>query len=133
LKFLTQGSSARGAQDLRGEPIEKRKIGAEFMPEVEELGPQPDLVWDDQVRGLCVRVFGNGSQSFLFVYHLNDRQHFIRIGKTPTWSIEAARDKAKYFRSIIDQGDDPARYNRERDKVGPVETVIQYIAEHLRK
>jgi Arm DNA-binding domain len=102
-----------------------------LMPDVEQLGP--DLVWDDQVRGLCVRVFGNGSQSFLFVYRLDDRQHFIRIGKTPTWSIEAARDKAKYFRSIIDQGDDPARYNRERERIGPVENVIQYIAENLRK
>jgi Arm DNA-binding domain len=103
------------------------------MPEVEELEPQPDLVWDDQVPGLCVRVYSKGSQSFLFVYRLNDRQQFIRIGKTPMWSITAARDKAKYFRSIVDQGDDPSRYNRERDKVGPVENIIQYIAEHLRK
>jgi hypothetical protein len=103
------------------------------MPEVEELEAQPDLVWDDQVPGLCVRVYSNGSQSFLFVYRLNDRQQFIRIGKTPTWSFEAARDKAKYFRSIVDRGDDPAKYNRERDKVGAVENVIQYIAEHLRK
>jgi hypothetical protein len=65
-----------------------------------------------------------------FVYRINDRQHFIRIGKTPVWSIETARDKAKYFRSIVDQGRDPAS---GRDKVQHVESVIQYIAEHLQK
>jgi hypothetical protein len=34
------------------------------MAEAEEAEPQPDLVWDDQVRGLCVRIFGNGSKSY---------------------------------------------------------------------
>ena len=74
------------------------------MPEVEETDPQPDLVWDDQVRSLCVRIYGDGSQSFLFVYRINDCQRFIRIGKTPVWSLEAARDRAKSLRSIVDQG-----------------------------
>jgi hypothetical protein len=54
----------------------------------------------------------------------------IRIGKTPVWSIETARDKAKYFRSIVDQGGDPAS---GRDKVQHVENIIQHIAEHLQK
>jgi hypothetical protein len=34
------------------------------MAEVEEPEPRPDLIWDDQVRGLCVRVYSNGSQSY---------------------------------------------------------------------
>ena len=105
-------------------------MGLILMAEVEEPEPRPDLVWDDQARGLCVRVYGNGSQSFFFVYRINDRQHFIRIGKTPVWSIETARDKAKHFRSIVDQGGDPAS---GRDKVQHVENIIQYIAEHLQK
>jgi hypothetical protein len=103
------------------------------MTEVEETEPQPNLVWDDQVRGLCVRVYGDGSQSFLFVYRINDRQHFIRIGKTPVWSLEAARDRAKSLRSVVEEGGDPASYHRERDNVQAVENVIQYIAEQLRK
>ena len=103
------------------------------MTEVEETEPRPDLVWDDQVRGLCVRVYGNGLQSFLFVYRINDRQHFISIGKSPVWSLEAARDRAKSLRSVIDQGGDPASYNRECDNGGAVENVIQYIREHLRE
>jgi len=106
------------------------RLGLILMAEVEEPEPRPDLVWDDQARGLCVRVYGSGSQSFFFVYRINDRQHFIRIGKTPVWSIETARDKAKYFRSIVDQGGDPAS---GRDKVQHVENIIQHIAEYLQK
>jgi hypothetical protein len=91
---------------------------------------RPDLLWDNQTRGLCVRVYGDGSQSFIFVYRIGDRQHFIRIGKTPIWSLEAARDRAKKLRSILNEGDDPAYYHK-LNKVAPVENVIQYIAEYL--
>jgi hypothetical protein len=91
---------------------------------------RPDLLWDNETRGLCVRVYGDGSQSFIFVYRIDDRQHFIRIGKTPIWSLEAARDRAKKLRSILNEGDDPACYHK-LNNVAPVENVIRYIAEHL--
>jgi Arm domain-containing DNA-binding protein len=94
------------------------------MAEVEEVEPQPDLIWDDQVRGLCVRIYGNGSQSFFFVYRINDRQRFIRIGKTPVWSLEAARKRARKLRAVADEGHDPA------SRVDPVENVMRHIAEH---
>jgi hypothetical protein len=99
--------------------------------EVADTERRPDLVWDAEAHGLCVRVYGDGVKSFIFVYRLNDRQHFIRIGTTPVWSLEAARDRAKKLRSILNQGDDPARYHKQNN-VAPVENVIRYIAEHLR-
>ena len=34
------------------------------------------------------------------------------------------------LRSILDQGDDPARYHKQ-NSVAPVEKVIRYMAEHL--
>src|SRR6266568_6102493 len=96
-----------------------------------ESETRPDLLWDDEAPGLCVRVHGNGSKSFFCVYRINDRQRFLRIGKTPMWSLEAARNWAKELRDVVNQGGDPETYNRERHKVGPVENVIQYIAEQL--
>jgi hypothetical protein len=42
--------------------------------EVAETGTQPDLVWDNEVPGLCVRVHGNGEKSFIFVYRSDNRQ-----------------------------------------------------------
>lgn len=32
---------------------------------------RPDLVWDAEAHGLCVRVYGDGSNLFLFVYREN--------------------------------------------------------------
>ena len=69
---------------------------------------------------------------FLFVYRVRDRQRFLKIGKTPVWSLEAARDWAKELGAIVDQGGDPERHNRERAKFGPVEKVIRYIREELK-
>jgi hypothetical protein len=89
------------------------------------------LIWDDEARGLCIRVYPNGSQSFIFVYRINDRQRFIRIGGSPRWSLEAARIRANGLRSIIEQGRDPAGDKREDSEIGPVEDLMRYIADEL--
>jgi hypothetical protein len=65
------------------------------------------LLWDDEARGLCVRVYGDDSKSFIFVYCIDDHQRFIRIGQSPLWSLEAARSRAQELRAIVDQGHDP--------------------------
>ena len=88
------------------------------------------MLWDDEARGLCLRVYGDDSKSFIFVYRIGDRQRFIRIGSSPLWSLETARARAKELRSMIDRGRDPARENRGRE-IPPVENLIQYIAENL--
>jgi hypothetical protein len=106
--------------------------GADARPtdtEVAETGTRPDLVWDNEVPGLCVRVHGNGEKSFIFVYRRDNRQHFVRIGTTPRWSLEGARRWAKELRSAVDQGHDPELYNGERQKIKPMESFIQLIAE----
>ena len=59
----------------------------------------------------------------IFVYRSGERQRFIRIGKTPLWSLEVARTRAKELRSIVNQGRDPARENRGRE-IPPVENLI---------
>ena len=101
--------------------------------DVAETGKRADLVWDDEVPGLCVRVYGNGAKSFIFIYRRNDRQRFVRIGMTPTWSLEGARRWAKELRSAVDRGGDPESYNGERQKIKPVESFIRFIAEHLQQ
>jgi hypothetical protein len=45
---------------------------------------------------------------------------------TPVWTLEAARKRATKLRAAIDQDRVPAR-----DKMSPVEDVMQYIAERL--
>lgn len=77
-----------------------------------------------------MRIYGDGAKSFTFVYRIDDRQRLVRIGKSPIWPPEATRDRAMKLRSILDQGDDPARYHKQNN-VAPVENVIRYIVEHL--
>ena len=110
------------------------------LDEEEQIETRPDLLWDKEAPGLCMRVHGDCSKSFILVYRFNDHQRFVRIGKSPTWSLEAARKRAKELRTVIDQGGDPEIYNQERDKrpviqqgakVQPVEEIIHYIAEEL--
>ncbi len=97
--------------------------------EVANTGTRPDLVWDNEAPGLCVRVHGNGEKSFIFVYRCDNRQRFVRIGTTTRWSLQGARRWAKELRSAVDRGHDPELYNRERLKIKPVESFIQLIAE----
>jgi hypothetical protein len=101
--------------------------------EVAETGTQPDLVWDNEVPGLCIRVHGNGEKSFIFVYRSDNRQRFVRIGTSPRWSLGGARRWAKELRSAVDQGHDPEFYNSERQKIKPVESFIQLIAEEAKQ
>ncbi len=119
------------ATDTNDEVVETGTRPTDTNAEVAETETRPDLVWDKEAPGLCVRVHGNGAKSFLFVYRIGDRQRFLRIGKTPMWSLAAARNWAKELRAIVDRGGDPEGYNRERQKVEPVENVIRYIAEQL--
>jgi Arm DNA-binding domain len=95
-----------------------------------ETVTRADLLWDDEAHGLCLRIYGEDSKSFVFVYRIGDRQRFIRIGTSPPWSLEAARARVRELRSILDMGRDPARENRG-DEIPPVEDLIQYIAENL--
>jgi hypothetical protein len=96
-----------------------------------ETVARADLLWDDEACGLCVRVYGDDSKSFVFVYRTGDRQRFIRIGTSPPWSLRTARARAKELRSILDKGRDPASENGGGKVPPPVENLIQYIAENL--
>jgi hypothetical protein len=128
---MTRNKDRRVMTDTTGEVGKNEISPIDRNAEVADNETRSDLVWDKEALGLCVRVHGNGAQSFLFVYRMNDRQCFLRIGKTPKCSLAAARNWAKELRAIIDQGGDPEDYNRERQKAEPVEDILRYIAEQL--
>jgi hypothetical protein len=119
------------ATDTNAEAVETEQRATNRNREPAESEIRPNLIWDNEAPGLCVRCYGDGAKSFIFVYRRDDRQRFVRIGRTPTWSLEGARRWAKELRSAVDRGDDPESYNRERQKIQPVESFIQFIAEHL--
>jgi Arm DNA-binding domain len=95
-------------------------------------GNQPDLIWDDEVRGLCLRLYGDGAKSFIFLYRTDGHQRFVRIGRCPVWSLEAARVRAKELRSAVEKGHDPRLIKyRENGETQSVERLIHYITKHI--
>jgi hypothetical protein len=95
-------------------------------------GYQSDLIWDNEVQGLCLRLYGDGARSFIFLYRIDGHQRFIRIGQSPVWSLEAARVKAKELRAVVEKGHDPrlTKY-RESGETQSVERLIRYITGHI--
>jgi len=95
-------------------------------------GNEPDLIWDDEARGLCLRLYGDGSKSFIFLYCIHGHQRFIRIGRSPAWSLEAARTRARELRLIVDNGHDP-RLSQYHDsgETRSIERLIRYITKHV--
>jgi integrase len=90
--------------------------------------------WDDDPRakGFGVRVYAGGAASFFINYRVDGRERRHTIGSYPTWSVEAARERAKELRREIDRGHDPAGAKRERREAPTVQDLIdRYVEEHL--
>jgi hypothetical protein len=102
---------------------------------VEALGPD-EMWWDNDPRaaGFGVRSYLGGSRSFFLDYRIAGRQRRITIGPFPRWSADAARERAKEWRKLIDQGHDPAGEKRERREAPTVQDLIdRYVKDHLSK
>src|SRR5262249_34223032 len=90
------------------------------------------LQWDAKVPGLCLRTYAGGTKSFMFIYRILGRERRLTIGQFPIWSVDAARDRAKELRRIVDEGRDPQEEKREARNAPTVQDLIdRYKAEHL--
>jgi integrase len=94
-------------------------------------------IWDGghakAITGFGVRVNAGGTRSFFLNYRdTAGRERRHKIGAFPTWSVEAARERAKELRRLIDQGQDPAGDKRERREAPTIaDLVVRYTTEHL--
>jgi integrase len=80
--------------------------------------------WDDKVRGLGLRTYGSGMQTYVFRYRNHDGvEHLLKIGRAGEWSLAAARDRAKELRREIDRGGDPASDRRERREAATMQDL----------
>ena len=96
--------------------------------------PPGQTWWDDDPKatGFGVRSYPGGGKSFFVDYRIDGRQRRITIGPFPRWSADAARERAKELRKLIDRGHDPAGSKRERREAPTVQDLIErYIEDHL--
>lgn len=78
----------------------------------------------DAPRGFAVRITAGGTKAFVLRYMVDGKDRIATIGTYPTWSLKAARDRARELRHEIDAGTDPLQAERERkaaDQVAKVE------------
>jgi hypothetical protein len=68
------------------------------VEEIVESTARSDLIWDDEAPGLCVRVYPDGSNSFIFLYRINGRQRFIRLRIAVWWSLARCVAPARAWR-----------------------------------
>ena len=101
--------------------------------------PSPErsnrIAYDDDVKGLGVRVTAAGSKSFVLVYWVAGRQRRYTIGRYPEWPLTAARTEAKRLKlELRANGADPlARIERDRTAPTVADLCTRYIEEHAIK
>ncbi len=97
-------------------------------------------LWDDEIKGFGARVYAptkrspEGARSFFLNYRVDGVERRITIGDHPTWSVTAARAKAKELRKLIDGGEDPTAQKRERREAPTIKDLKdRYVTDHLPK
>lgn len=102
---------------------------------VKELPAPPAgnrITYDEDVRGLGVRVTSAGTRAWIFNYRANGVERRMTIGETNAWTVRKARDKAKELRRRVDDGGDPLA-ERDAKRAEPTVNMLadQFKAEHL--
>lgn len=67
--------------------------------------------------GLYLQVTASGAKSWILRFMLNKRSREMGLGSTSTFSLSEAREKARKFRQMIDEGIDPIAHRQaERER-----------------
>src|SRR5262245_9964271 len=123
-------------RDRENTPLTARLIQTTPAPATGSL-----TLWDNgpkAVTGFGVRVYAattrnpGSVRSFFLNYRIGGIERRYKIGKFPTWSVEAARAEARELRKRVDRGEDPAADKRARLHEPTVQDLIdRYIRDHL--
>lgn len=97
---------------------------------------EKDKIYYNSEPGFGIRVTSAGAKAFVLNYYVKGtgRERRITIGRYPSWTLAAARDKAKALRRQIDDGADP-RGDVEDERAAPTvnDLIARFTAEHLPK
>jgi len=86
-------------------------------------GKDQSILWDTGAPGLGLRATANGSKAYIFQAKINGKEPRITIGDPVTWRLQDAREKARLYKVMVDNGQNPrdviaaelAIYQAERD------------------
>lgn len=96
--------------------LTKRNVEALSWPQ-DAKGNQ-FFIWDDQIKGLGLRLTPKGKKSFVVQYRINGASRRMTLGSFPVLNPDHARELAlKHLASALD-GEDPQLLKKERRKAG---------------
>jgi integrase len=90
------------------------------------------VVADDS--GLYVRVSPNGKKTWLYIYSLDGKRRWFKLGTYPDMGLKEARDELSNARKLVDREKDPADEKvkaRADRKAAP--TIKELVKEYLEK
>ena len=93
-----------------------------------DAGPRQDK----GVSGFGIRITANGVRTFILNYRVLGRERRMTIGRHGTWSVEAARKRARELRREVDGDNDPLAVRVEGRQAPSVGDLCdRYIEDHL--
>jgi site-specific recombinase XerD len=93
-------------------------------------GTNRDVVWDDEVRRLGIRIYPTGRKAFVLSYRAGRRQKFLTIGAYGPLTAAQARKAATVYKGEVIAGNDPLS---ERKAASGQRTVKNLCAKYLKE
>ncbi len=104
------------------------------LPRIAAFNPKGEgFLWDEDMPRLAVRARSTGTKSFIFKGALNYKDIRITLGSTDAWTIEAAREEARRYQRMIDDGKDPRDVMREQAEARAAEEAAAAAAQEAAK
>lgn len=75
-------------------------------------------------NGLYLQVSSSGSKSWVLRYSLNKRAREMGLGSTSDWTLAEAREQARKYRQLLDDGIDPISH-RQAERERNLQTATQ--------
>ena len=100
-------------------------------------GDKTSFLWDDQVKGLGVRVTPKGAKAYVLFYRARGRKHLATLARTSELSLRTARARAGAELVAIRDGDDPLERRRELRQAPTINEGLdrffdEYVVERIR-
>ncbi|MBF0186208.1 MAG: tyrosine-type recombinase/integrase [Magnetococcales bacterium] len=95
------------------------------------------FVWDQEIPGFGLRVFGSGKRSYVIQYKVNGRTKRMSLGPHGRLTPEEARKEARKLLGQVSGGGDPAGEKKRANQSGTVAKLVEryledYVAIHNR-
>jgi integrase len=112
------------------------RLDSDFIRKVPTPEAGAVTYWDNdpKLSGFGLRLYSTGTKTFFLNYRIDGRERRITIGPYPRWTVQAARERARELRRLIDRGEDPAGEKRERREAPTIQDLIdRYLRDHAPK